>query len=317
MTCSASCSRSRPWSTNTQVSRSPIARWISAAATDESTPPDRPSRTSSRAGLRADRAHGLVDVVVHVPVVAAAADVVREAGEQRRALLRVRDLGMELHGVEAARLVGHRGNGAGRRRADELEAGGHRRDLVAVAHPHVEEAVPFLVRPVLEAAKELRVPARANFGVAEFAHLADLHVAAQLRGHRLHAVADAEHRHALRPHRSRRARRVAFGDAVGAAREDDALRGERADERVVDVERVDLAVDVSSRSRRAMSCVYCAPKSRMRMREWDDAAIGLPALVWRQKKKAGSRPASTGRGSSALPSRSAHRARAIRACPPT
>ena len=39
--------RSRPWSTNTQVSWSPIARWISAAATDESTPPDRPRITSS------------------------------------------------------------------------------------------------------------------------------------------------------------------------------------------------------------------------------------------------------------------------------
>ncbi|MNT19908.1 hypothetical protein D3C72_1551950 [compost metagenome] len=39
--------RSRPWSTKTQVSWSPMARWISAAATDESTPPDRPRITSS------------------------------------------------------------------------------------------------------------------------------------------------------------------------------------------------------------------------------------------------------------------------------
>ena len=38
----ASFRRSRPWSTNTQVSWSPMARWISAAATEESTPPDRP-----------------------------------------------------------------------------------------------------------------------------------------------------------------------------------------------------------------------------------------------------------------------------------
>ena len=30
----------------------------------------------------------------------------------RRALLRVRDLGMELHAVEPSRLVGHRGDGA-------------------------------------------------------------------------------------------------------------------------------------------------------------------------------------------------------------
>ena len=45
MTMSPSLRRSRPWSTNTQVSCSPMARWISAAATLESTPPERPSST--------------------------------------------------------------------------------------------------------------------------------------------------------------------------------------------------------------------------------------------------------------------------------
>ena len=44
-TCSASLSRSRPVSTKTQVSCSPIASWINTAATDESTPPDRPQMT--------------------------------------------------------------------------------------------------------------------------------------------------------------------------------------------------------------------------------------------------------------------------------
>ena len=97
ITCSASFRRSRPWSTNTQVSWSPIARWISAAATDESTPPDRPRMHFVAADLRADLRDRLADVVGHVPVVAAAADVVHEAREDRRALLRVRDLGMELH----------------------------------------------------------------------------------------------------------------------------------------------------------------------------------------------------------------------------
>ena len=41
-TCSASPLRSSPWSTKTQVSRSPIARCTTAAATAESTPPLRP-----------------------------------------------------------------------------------------------------------------------------------------------------------------------------------------------------------------------------------------------------------------------------------
>ncbi len=44
-TCSASPARSSPWSTNTQVSWSPIARCTSAAATAESTPPDSPQIT--------------------------------------------------------------------------------------------------------------------------------------------------------------------------------------------------------------------------------------------------------------------------------
>ena len=66
--CRPSFRRSRPWSTNTQVSWSPIARWISAAATLESTPPDRPRITSSSPTCSRMRRHRLVDVVAHHPV---------------------------------------------------------------------------------------------------------------------------------------------------------------------------------------------------------------------------------------------------------
>ena len=45
MTWSPSFLRIRPWSTNTQVSWSPIARCTSSAATDESTPPESPQIT--------------------------------------------------------------------------------------------------------------------------------------------------------------------------------------------------------------------------------------------------------------------------------
>ena len=171
ITCSASFRRSRPWSTNTQVSRSPIARWISAAATDESTPPDKPEQHVVAADLRADRRDRLADVVVHVPVVAAAADVVREAREDRRALLRVRDLGMELHARRSRRdssaiaAIAHASDDA-----DQRESRRQRGDLVAVAHPHVEQAVAFGVAPVLDVAEQRRMAARAHFGVAELAH---------------------------------------------------------------------------------------------------------------------------------------------------
>ena len=46
-TCSASPARIRPVSTNTQVSWSPMALWTRAAATAESTPPDRAHSTRS------------------------------------------------------------------------------------------------------------------------------------------------------------------------------------------------------------------------------------------------------------------------------
>ncbi len=217
---------------------------MSAAATDESTPPDRPEDDLFRPDLRADRGDGLVHVVRHVPVLGAAADVVREAGENGRPLLRVRDLGMELHRIEAARRIGHRRDGAGVAARDRRESRRQRGDLVAMAHPDVEQAVTLGIAPVLDAVEELRMPARPHLRIAEFAHASGLDRAAQLRGHRLHAVADAEHRHALRPHGGRRARRIALRHAVRPAREHDALRRERAHEVVADVERMDLAVDV-------------------------------------------------------------------------
>ena len=55
-----------------------------------------------RADLRADARDRLGDVVRHVPVAVAAADLVHEALQQRLALERVRDFRMELHAVEAA-----------------------------------------------------------------------------------------------------------------------------------------------------------------------------------------------------------------------
>ena len=45
MTCSPSFLRNRPWSTKIDVNWSPIAFCKSTPTTDESTPPDRPSRT--------------------------------------------------------------------------------------------------------------------------------------------------------------------------------------------------------------------------------------------------------------------------------
>ena len=93
--------RIRPWSTNTQVSCSPIASWISTAATALSTPPDRPQITlpvptcSRMSAILASRK------ARHRPVAGAAADVPGEIGQQLAAVGRVHDLGVEHHRVEA------------------------------------------------------------------------------------------------------------------------------------------------------------------------------------------------------------------------
>ncbi len=196
------------------------------------------------AHLRADALDRLGDVVAHDPVGLCGTDAEHESLEDRPPLCGVRDLGVELHAVEATRLVGHAGDRAARRRGHQLEARGQRGDLVAVAHPHLEHAVALGGAEVLDPVEELRVAARADLGVAELAVVAPLDGAAELRRHRLHAVADAQHRHADRPDRMRRAQLVVLVGAGVAAAEDDPLGREGPHEVVGHVLRVDLAVHV-------------------------------------------------------------------------
>ena len=135
MTCSPSFLRIRPWSTKTQVSWSPIAWCTSSAATDESTPPQRPQMTFAVADLGADARDLLLDDRRRRPRHVAAADVAEEALEDVLAVGRVDDLGVELDAVDAAldRLEGRdRRRG---RRGQRGEAGRRREDGVAVRHP--------------------------------------------------------------------------------------------------------------------------------------------------------------------------------------
>jgi len=78
------------------------------------------------------------------------------------------------------------------------------------------------VDAVLDVAQQRRVAARAHLGVAELVHGAGLDAAAELGGHGLHAVADAEHWDAEFEHSRRRRRRAGLRDRLGTARKDDA-----------------------------------------------------------------------------------------------
>ena len=68
MTCSGSPLRSRPWLTCTQVSCLPMALMSSAATTEESTPPDRASRTFLSPTCSPDEIDLVSNEVLHVPV---------------------------------------------------------------------------------------------------------------------------------------------------------------------------------------------------------------------------------------------------------
>ena len=167
-----------------------------------------------------------------------------EAGDHFLALERMRHFGVELHGVETARFVGHRRDRAGLVAGDDRKAGRHFGDFVAVAHPHVEQAVPFSVLPVFDVLEQCRMTTGTDFSVAELTFARAFDLTAQLLGHRLHPVADAEDRHAEFENDLRRFPLKRFVYRVRSAREDDALRVVGTNEIFADVEGVQFAVNL-------------------------------------------------------------------------
>ena len=104
--------------------------------------------------------------------------------------------------------------------------------------------------------------ARAYFGVAELAHLPAFHLSAKLRGHGLHAIADAEHRHAKLEHGLRRARGAALVYRRWAAGEDDRPRRELAHECVASRREDGSRSTHAFRARGARSAACTARRSR-------------------------------------------------------
>src|SRR3989338_2322480 len=84
--------------------------------------------------------------------------------------------------------------------------------------------------------------AGAHFSVAEFALVAAFDLAAELRRHGLHAVADTQDGHTQFEYDLRRLPFLGLIDRVRPAGENDALRIEVTDECLADIERVQLAI---------------------------------------------------------------------------
>ncbi len=162
------------------------------------------------------------------PEVAAAADTVNEALDDPLPLAGVGDLRVELQAVEAPFLVRHAGQGRVVRGADGMKAGRQGVDPVAVAHPDVQQAVALGAGVVLDVPQQPGVAAGAHLGVAVLAMGRRGDLAAELGGHGLHAVADAEHRDAEFEDGVVRPWRLVLVDRLRPAGEDHALGAEVA-----------------------------------------------------------------------------------------
>ena len=165
-----------------------------------------PQQHLARADLRAHALDRVLDDVADAPQRVAAADLAHEALQQPRALRRVRDFGMELHAVEAAPLV------APWRRTEWCRSRRWRRNPAAARRPDRRGSSTHRARrgPARRGGPRGRSSSRrgaghGHLGVAELALGGRRHAAAELLRHGLHAVADAEHRHAELEHRLRRA----------------------------------------------------------------------------------------------------------------
>jgi hypothetical protein len=146
-------------------------------------------------------------------------------------LLGMGDFRVELHGVEAPLFVGHPGNRTAVGACHELEARRKLGDFVAMAHPDIQHAVAFCSREVGNVFEQRGVTAGPYRCKPELPLVPALHLAAQLVRHRLHAIADAQHRNPQIEHGLGRLVGRVFVHAGMAARQDDAL--ERAVRRIL------------------------------------------------------------------------------------
>ena len=190
------------------------------------------------ANLGADRLDGLAPEGGHGPVALQPCDLVDEVGDQLRPIGRMHDLQMELHRIVTARLVGDGGHGGVFGQRDAAEA---RRQLghpVAMAHPH-----GIALARLPHALEEGGGLGDLQLGPAEFAVMPRLDLAAQLHGHDLLAIADAQHGDA----RVEDGLGSPWGALVchraGPAREDHRLGGQLRKGALGGLEGGDLAID--------------------------------------------------------------------------
>ena len=202
------------------------------------------------ADLRRDARGRLVDERRHRPVAGAAADVEGEVAQDLGAAVGVRDLGVEQQRVEPRSGASMAATGALALVAATAKPGrrARRRSRRGSPRPAARRACPSNSRG---AGRRRAV----HQGVAELAMRSRPTRAAEHVGHQLHAVADAEHRHAEVEHRAGRSCGAPSSrHAPRPARQDDADWAACARDRVERrVERQNLASRPTARADGARS----------------------------------------------------------------
>ena len=126
-----------------------------------------------------------------------------------------------------------------------------------MAHPNVQHAVAFCRGVVGNAVKQRSVAVGADLGRAKFTGFARFNLATQLLRHGLHAVANAQNRHAQLKHGLRRFVGFVLIHAGVAARQDDAFE--------IAVRRVGFDPIVTDTSQGCTSQNTCASRTRRAM----------------------------------------------------
>ena len=169
--------------------------------------------------LRADPLDLLLDHRRRRPRGRRVRDVVEEVLQHLHPVRRVHDLGVELHAVDARLGLLERGDRRRRRTGDDARTARRRDDRVAMRHPH-----RLLAGQVVE---ELRL-LDAQLRLAELRDARAVDAAAEIEREQLHAVTDAERRHAEVEERRIDTRRAVRIHGRRPAAEDQRVRVPRA-----------------------------------------------------------------------------------------
>lgn len=192
----------------------------------------------ARADLLAQGFDRRLDEGRHLPIALAQRDAAHKVFKNLRAVFRVHDLGMELHGIELSCRIFHHRDGAVRGLCRHAKAFGRFGDVVGVTHP-----TDALLRYI---SKEHGRPVHnLKLRPAVLADRRCLNLAAKFVCHELRTVAYTEDGHAEGKNFLAVRRGILLVDALRAARKDDRLGRERTKLLQRERMRMHLAVDAA------------------------------------------------------------------------